>query len=149
MLGNVLRAIDPSWRLSDAVIDSPIRDEESAKVPKVLDADAIAAILQMPRKSVLDSCRTGKIPATKIGGRWVFHRDGFLEWLRDKNLQNLVHVKAFSARNSVTRLPLDFPTHDWSKISRPDDSGATKISLVESDSQDAGVARRRRQKCQA
>jgi len=149
MLGNVLRSIDPTWTLPPSEEEDLLYAYNQQLLPAIVGADQVATLLDLPRKTILDLCRAKQIPGAKIGGRWVFHRDAFLDWLRQKNLQNLNQANAVSITDSKPKPTLKMEAHNWSKISRPDGSGENKISLVNSKSQDAGVAQKRRQKCQA
>lgn len=152
MLGDILRDIRGyacDLRLVPSDIDTCVQASEPSTKSEVLDPSTVANLLNLPRKTVLDLCRQGRLPATKIGWRWVFHREAFLDWLHQKSLQNLNQANAISIPVTKPRPSLKNEDHDWMKISRPEGSGATKNSLINSNSQDAGVAQKRRQKCRA
>ncbi len=49
--------------------------------PEVLDAQAVAELLQLERKVVLDMAEAGKLPGRKLGTEWRFSRTAIIAWL--------------------------------------------------------------------
>jgi len=48
---------------------------------RLLDAAAVADMLDVSREMVLLMCRDGRIPAIRIGNLWRFDREALAAWL--------------------------------------------------------------------
>lgn len=59
--------------------------DESRRDPDVLDADEVAAMLGLNRKTVYEAAGRGTIPHRRFGRRLLFSRQAVLEWLRCKS----------------------------------------------------------------
>lgn len=55
---------------------------------EVLTAEEAARYLRLHVKSIYRLVRGKKIPGQKVGGRWRFHSDALVEWLRSEKLQS-------------------------------------------------------------
>ena len=49
----------------------------------ILTLDDLAAYLQLSKSSLYKLCQAGKVPGTKIGRHWRFHRDAIDAWIKD------------------------------------------------------------------
>ena len=54
---------------------------QPSEPPEVLDAKAVAELLQLDRKVVLDMAEAGKLPGRKLGTEWRFSRTAIIAWL--------------------------------------------------------------------
>lgn len=65
--------------------------------PEIMDVEALAAYLRIPRWSVYRLAAAGKLPGAKVGRHWRFHKALVDEWLIANGRKNLR-----SGRRSVT-----------------------------------------------
>jgi excisionase family DNA binding protein len=49
----------------------------------ILTLDDLAAYLKLSKSSLYKLCQAGKVPGTKVGRHWRFHRDAIDAWIRD------------------------------------------------------------------
>lgn len=49
----------------------------------ILTLDGLAAYLQLSKSSLYKLCQAGKVPGTKIGRHWRFHKAAIDRWVRD------------------------------------------------------------------
>lgn len=49
--------------------------------PDVLDADQVAAMLGLNRKTVYEAAARGEIPCRRLGRRILFYRPSLVSWL--------------------------------------------------------------------
>ena len=57
-------------------------NNEAEHLPEVLNADQVAALLHVNRKTVYAAFRRGRLPCgRRIGAAIRFHRDAVLDWL--------------------------------------------------------------------
>ena len=49
--------------------------------PEVLNVEAVAELLQLERKVVLDLAEAGTLPGRKLGTEWRFSRTAIIAWL--------------------------------------------------------------------
>jgi len=75
-----------------------------------LDAEAAARLLHLHVKRVQALARAGKLPASRVGRKWLFRRDD-LEALIGRTARPMVDAFELSARNrlrgTVARLTID------------------------------------------
>jgi len=58
-----------------------VKDERGRE--DVLTADEVARFLRLDRKTVYEAAATGRIPARRIGRRFLFYRPALVAWLGD------------------------------------------------------------------
>lgn len=49
--------------------------------PDILDADEVAAMLGLNRKTVYEAAGRGEIPCRRVGRRLLFYRPSLVSWL--------------------------------------------------------------------
>ncbi len=49
----------------------------------IMTLDDLAAYLQLSKSSLYKLCQAGKVPGTKVGRHWRFHKDAIDGWVRD------------------------------------------------------------------
>jgi len=55
-----------------------------AKAPKeIMTLDDLAAYIQLSKSSLYKLCQAGKVPGTKVGRHWRFHKDVIDAWIKD------------------------------------------------------------------
>ena len=57
---------------------------EPPEPPDVMNADEVAALLRVDRKTVYDAAGRGHVPHRRLGKRLVFSRAALLDWLACK-----------------------------------------------------------------
>jgi excisionase family DNA binding protein len=62
--------------------------KERETLPLILTPADIIEILPFGRSKVYEMIRTGEVPAKKVGGSIIIHRDQFLLWLHDIDGKN-------------------------------------------------------------
>jgi excisionase family DNA binding protein len=70
--------------LDDAPTDIWIRPEPP-RPPDVMNADEVADLLRVDRKTVYDAAGRGHMPHRRLGKRLVFSRTALLDWLGCKS----------------------------------------------------------------
>jgi len=55
--------------------------------PSLMTVEEVAEFLRVRPSTVYDWAKDGKIPASKVGRLWRFHRDEIDEWVRNGGLQ--------------------------------------------------------------
>jgi hypothetical protein len=58
--------------------------EDREKLPLILTPSDLIEILPFGRSKVYHILRSGELPAKKVGGSIIIHRDKFLLWLFDE-----------------------------------------------------------------
>lgn len=58
--------------------------------PSLMTVEEVAEFLRVRPSTVYDWAKDGKIPASKVGRLWRFHRDEIDEWVRNGGLQGKV-----------------------------------------------------------
>ncbi len=73
--------------LDDAPTDIWIRPEppRPPAPPDVMNADEVAALLRVDRRTVYDAAGRGHMPHRRLGKRLVFSRAALLDWLACKS----------------------------------------------------------------
>jgi excisionase family DNA binding protein len=62
--------------------------EDREKLPLILTPTDLIEILPFGRSKVYHIIRSGELPAKKVGGSIIIHRDKFLLWLFDEEENN-------------------------------------------------------------
>ncbi len=57
--------------------------------PEIMDVEALAAYLRIPRWSVYRLAAVGRLPGAKVGRHWRFHKARVDEWLTGNGRKNL------------------------------------------------------------
>jgi excisionase family DNA binding protein len=60
----------------------------AAKRDDILTMDELAEYLKISKSTLYKLAVDGKLPGTKIGKRWRFHRGAIDDWLRQRPEQN-------------------------------------------------------------
>lgn len=66
---------------------------------EIMDVEALAAYLRIPRWSVYRLAAAGRLPGAKVGRHWRFHKALVDEWLISNGRKNL----ARTPRNQPSR----------------------------------------------
>ncbi len=75
---------------------------------EIMDVEALAAYLRIPRWSVYRLAAAGRLPGAKVGRHWRFHKALVDEWLianGRKNLANEPPIKPSSGAESAGKRP--------------------------------------------
>ncbi len=75
---------------------------------EIMDVEALAAYLHIPRWSVYRLAAAGRLPGAKVGRHWRFHKALVDEWLianGRKNLAKEAHTKPSSGAESAGKRP--------------------------------------------
>jgi len=56
----------------------------------ILTVEEAAELLKIPRSSIYKLAQEGKIPATKIGRHWRFHRPTLLNFIADQSASTII-----------------------------------------------------------
>ncbi len=75
---------------------------------EVMDVEALAAYLRIPRWSVYRLAAAGRLPGAKVGRHWRFHKALVDEWLianGRKNLAREAQTKPSSGAESAGKRP--------------------------------------------
>jgi hypothetical protein len=67
--------------------------EDREKLPLILTPSDLIEILPFGRSKVYHILRSGELPAKKVGGSIIIHRDKFLFWLFDEENDDQVNNK--------------------------------------------------------
>lgn len=51
------------------------------ELPMILNTEMMAKLLNVSEQTVRKECSSGRLPATKIGRRWICPRDRFVAFL--------------------------------------------------------------------
>jgi excisionase family DNA binding protein len=49
----------------------------------IMTLDDLAAYIKLSKSSLYKLCQAGKVPGTKVGQHWRFHKDAIDAWIRD------------------------------------------------------------------
>ena len=112
--------------------DSDSSHNQDRTIPRIVSAEQLAEILDIPRKTVLAHARRGTIPGKKIGRHWRFDLDAVVASIRglEDNAQSAAAAAkredsgnggATKERDLVCGLRVPgqkretqaFPPHDW------------------------------------
>jgi len=50
----------------------------------ILDTESAAALLRMEPRTIKEWARDGKLPATKVGRRWLYSRAQLMRWIEGR-----------------------------------------------------------------
>lgn len=72
---------------SDAALTEtgPVGDERDESFPRFMSVKQVAAYLQVNDKKIYSLVREGKIPASKVTGKWLFPRDLVDQWVLESS----------------------------------------------------------------
>lgn len=76
---------------------SEMRRNTTDPSPEIMDVEALAAYLRIPRWSVYRLAAAGRLPGAKVGRHWRFHKALVDEWLIANGRKNLKTKPAASA----------------------------------------------------
>ncbi|MDE5062977.1 helix-turn-helix domain-containing protein [Acetobacter tropicalis] len=57
--------------------------------PSRIDAQEVASMLGVPKRTIQSMAQRGEIPAAKVGRRWTFSRSRIQDWVMEKENKNL------------------------------------------------------------
>ena len=66
-----------------------------------LNSDQAASLLHMHPKRIRSLARAGKLPAVRVGRRWLFPRERLEELLGERGASRPLGLEALSARNHL------------------------------------------------
>jgi len=49
----------------------------------IMTLDDLAAYIKLSKSSLYKLCQAGKVPGTKVGRHWRFHKDVIDTWIKD------------------------------------------------------------------
>lgn len=75
---------DPAHPSPRPAILDPLRgDDELARVPRLMEAEDVAALLGMTVAWVWAKSRSGELPAIKLGRNYRYRRERILRWIEE------------------------------------------------------------------
>ncbi|HLT35559.1 MAG TPA: helix-turn-helix domain-containing protein [Enhygromyxa sp.] len=59
--------------------------EPHPNTPTIITAKEAAALLGVHHTTLYDAARNGEIPCRRVGRRFIFTREGLIDWLRGRD----------------------------------------------------------------
>jgi len=69
----------------DTAVETPAAEPSATEPPRFMTVKQAAAYLQVNEKKIYSMVREGKIPASKLTGKWLFPRDLVDQWLLESS----------------------------------------------------------------
>jgi excisionase family DNA binding protein len=84
---------------------------DNAVMSEILTTEQAAEYLHLGRATVVSQARQGRIPATKIAGRWRFSRRQLRRWIEEEAAEDQALVRAaeeaYFDPDNQERIPLE------------------------------------------
>jgi excisionase family DNA binding protein len=81
---------------------------QMAKAPnEIMTLDDLAAYVQLSKSSLYKLCQAGKVPGTKIGRHWRFHKDVIDAWIKEGIPPTQAHGRPSQKRHGGSRAKED------------------------------------------